>query len=40
VTGIAGDLMLEVWRRVPYEVLTVDGDPVQATAMIELVELE
>jgi uncharacterized protein (TIGR03083 family) len=40
LTGNAGDLLLAVWRRVPLEVLTVDGDPMQAAAMIGLVELE
>jgi uncharacterized protein (TIGR03083 family) len=40
VTGTAGDLLLAVWRRVPLEVLTVDGDPLQAAAMIDLVTLE
>jgi uncharacterized protein (TIGR03083 family) len=40
LTGTAGDLMLTVWRRVPLEVLTVDGDGLQAAAMIDLVELE
>jgi uncharacterized protein (TIGR03083 family) len=40
LTGTAGDLLLAVWRRVPLEVLTVDGDPLQAAAMIGLVSLE
>ncbi len=40
LTGTAGDLLLAVWRRVPLEVLTVDGDAPQAAAMIGLVELE
>jgi uncharacterized protein (TIGR03083 family) len=40
LTGTAGDLLLAVWRRVPLEVLTVDGDPVQAAAMIDHVRLE
>jgi uncharacterized protein (TIGR03083 family) len=40
LTGTAGDLLLAVWRRVPLEVLTVDGDGLQAAAMIDLVELE
>lgn len=40
LTGTAGDLLLAVWRRVPLEVLTVDGDGVQAAAMIGLVTLE
>jgi uncharacterized protein (TIGR03083 family) len=40
LTGNAGDLLLAVWRRVPLEVLTVDGDPAQAAAMIGLVSLE
>jgi uncharacterized protein (TIGR03083 family) len=40
LTGNAGDLLLAVWRRVPLEVLTVDGDGLQAAAMIGLVELE
>ncbi|MGY1753330.1 maleylpyruvate isomerase family mycothiol-dependent enzyme [Blastococcus sp. SYSU D01042] len=39
LTGTAGDLLLAVWRRVPLEVLTVDGDGLQAAAMIDLVEL-
>ena len=37
LTGTAGDLLLAVWRRVPLEVLTVDGDGLQAAAMIGLV---
>lgn len=40
LTGTAGDLLLTVWRRVPLEVLTVHGDPVQAAAMIGLITLE
>lgn len=40
LTGNAGDLLLAAWRRVPLEVLTVDGDGLQAAAMIALVELE
>jgi uncharacterized protein (TIGR03083 family) len=40
LTGTAGDLLLAAWRRVPLEVLTVDGDPVQAAAMIGLVSLD
>src|SRR4051794_32650705 len=40
LTGNAGDLLLAVWRRVPFEVLTVDGDGLQAAAMIDLVSLE
>jgi uncharacterized protein (TIGR03083 family) len=40
LTGNAGDLLLAAWRRVPLEVLTVDGDGLQAAAMIGLVELE
>jgi uncharacterized protein (TIGR03083 family) len=40
LTGTAGDLLLAAWRRVPLEVLTVDGDPAQAAAMINLVTLE
>jgi uncharacterized protein (TIGR03083 family) len=40
VTGTAGDLLMSVWRRVPLEVLTVDGDGLQAAAMIDLVALE
>jgi uncharacterized protein (TIGR03083 family) len=38
LTGTAGDLLLAVWRRLPLEVLTVDGDPLQAAAMIDLVQ--
>jgi uncharacterized protein (TIGR03083 family) len=37
LTGTAGDLLLSVWRRVPLEVLTVEGDGLQAEAMIDLV---
>jgi uncharacterized protein (TIGR03083 family) len=40
LTGTAGDLLLALWRRVPPEVLTVDGDGLQAAAMIGLVELD
>jgi uncharacterized protein (TIGR03083 family) len=40
VTGTAGDLMLAVWHRVALEVLTVDGDPAQAAAMIDQVRIE
>ena len=40
LTGTAGDLLLTLWRRVPLEVLTVDGDGLQAAAMIGLVDLE
>jgi hypothetical protein len=40
LTGNAGDLLLAVWRRLPLEVLTVDGDPAQAAAMIDHVRLE
>jgi uncharacterized protein (TIGR03083 family) len=38
LTGTAGDLLLSVWRRIPLEVLTVDGDGLQAAAMIDLVQ--
>ena len=38
LTGTAGDLLLTVWRRVPIEVLTVEGDGLQAEAMIDLVQ--
>jgi uncharacterized protein (TIGR03083 family) len=37
LTGTAGDLLLAVWRRLPLEVLTVDGDGLQAVAMIDLI---
>jgi uncharacterized protein (TIGR03083 family) len=40
LTGNAGDLLLAVWRRLPMEVLTVDGDGFQAAAMIDLIGLE
>jgi uncharacterized protein (TIGR03083 family) len=40
LTGTAGDLLLTVWRRLPMEVLTVDGDGLQAAAMIDLISLE
>jgi uncharacterized protein (TIGR03083 family) len=40
LTGTAGDLLLAAWRRVPLEVLTVDGNPLQATAMMDLVRME
>ena len=39
LTGTAGDLLLTVWRRMPLDVLTVDGDPALAAAMIASVEL-
>ena len=39
LTGTAGDLLMAVWRRVPLEVVTVDGDPLQAAAMIGLVRI-
>jgi hypothetical protein len=37
--GTAGDLMLTAWRRLPVEVLTVEGDGLQAAAMLGLVDL-
>ena len=40
LSGTTGDLLLALWRRLPVEVLTVDGDPAQAAAMIALVRLE
>ncbi len=40
LTGTAGDLLMAVWRRLPLEVLTVHGDPLQAAAMIGHVNLE
>ena len=40
LTGTAGDLLLALWHRLPLEVLTVDGDGLQAAAMIDLVSLE
>ncbi|WP_104523604.1 maleylpyruvate isomerase family mycothiol-dependent enzyme [Blastococcus atacamensis] len=39
LTGTAGDLLLAVWRRLPLDALTVDGDAAQAAAMIDLVDL-
>jgi len=39
LTGTAGDLLMAVWQRVPFDVLTVDGDGLQAAAMIDLVHL-
>ena len=38
LVGTAGDLLLTAWRRVPLEVLTVEGDGLQAEAMIDLVQ--
>jgi hypothetical protein len=38
--GTAGDRLLAAWRRLPVEVLTVEGDGLQAAAMIGLVRLE
>ncbi|SNS28525.1 TIGR03083 family protein [Geodermatophilus saharensis] len=38
--GNAGDLLLACWRRLPLEVLTVDGDGLQAAAMIGAVRTE
>ena len=40
LTGTAGDLLLAVWRRVPLDVLAVDGDGALAAAMIAAVDLE
>jgi uncharacterized protein (TIGR03083 family) len=40
LTGDAGDLLLAVWHRIGMEVLTVDGDPAQAAAMLQLVTIE
>jgi uncharacterized protein (TIGR03083 family) len=40
LTGTAGDLLLALWHRLPLEVLTVDGDGLQAAAMIDLVTVE
>jgi uncharacterized protein (TIGR03083 family) len=40
LTGTAGDLLLSLWHRLPLEVLTVDGDGLQAAAMIGLVTIE
>ena len=40
LTGTASDLLLAVWRRVPLDVLTVDGDGLQAVAMIDKIRLE
>ncbi|MGY1714677.1 maleylpyruvate isomerase family mycothiol-dependent enzyme [Geodermatophilus sp. SYSU D01106] len=37
--GTAGDLLLACWQRVPLEVLTVDGDGLQAAAMLAAVDL-
>jgi hypothetical protein len=38
LTGTAGDLLLTAWRRVPLEVLTVEGDGLQAEVMIDLIQ--
>ena len=40
LTGTAGDLLMAVWRRVPLDALTVDGDGLQAAAMIGQVRPE
>ena len=40
LTGTVGDLLLAVWRRLPLDVLTMDGDPARAAATIGLVTLE
>jgi uncharacterized protein (TIGR03083 family) len=40
LTGNAGDLLLWLWHRLPIEVLTVDGDGLQAAAMAGLVSVE
>jgi uncharacterized protein (TIGR03083 family) len=40
LTGSAGDLLLAVWRRLPLDAVTVDGDTTQAAAMIDLIRLE
>src|SRR4051794_391409 len=39
LTGAAGDLLLAVWRRVPLETVTVDGDADRATALLGTVTL-
>jgi uncharacterized protein (TIGR03083 family) len=39
VIGTAGDLMLALWRRLPVEVLTVEGDAPAAAAVLGLVDL-
>ena len=38
--GNAGDLLLAAWHRLPVEVLTVEGDSLQAAAMLGLVRVE
>ena len=40
LTGNAGDLLLAAWHRLGMEVLTVEGDPGQAAAMLGLVTVE
>src|SRR4051794_37542470 len=40
LTGNAGDLLLWLWHRLPMEVLTVDGDGLQAAAMAAQVTVE
>jgi uncharacterized protein (TIGR03083 family) len=40
LTGNAGDLLLGLWHRLGMEVLTVDGDPATAAAMLQLVTVE
>jgi hypothetical protein len=37
--GTAGDLLLALWRRLPVEVLTVEGDAPTAAAVLGLVDL-
>jgi uncharacterized protein (TIGR03083 family) len=40
LTGNAGDLLLGLWHRLGMEVLTVDGDPATAAAMLQLVTVD
>ena len=40
LTGTAGDLLMAAWHRIPLDVVTVDGDGLQAAAMLGLVTFE
>ena len=40
LTGTAGDLLMAAWHRIPLDVVTVDGDGLQAAAMLGLVTFD
>jgi len=40
LTGTAGDLLMAAWHRIPLDVVTVEGDGLQAAAMLGLVTFD